>query len=156
MKLMKLFSSLILLSITSVVSAASVNENDILGFWLSESGKGVIEIYRTGDKFEGKVVWVKDIHEAVVKAKFDIKNPKKELQSRSLLGLKNLEGFSFKKDQWKGGTVYDPAKGKTYSSYMSLKDIDTLKLRGYIGIALLGRTSVLKRQKSSIPDSYSQ
>ena len=92
----------------------------------------------------------------MIKEKLDVKNPKKDLQARSLIGLKNLEGFSFKKDKWKGGTVYDPAKGKTYSSYMSLKDIDTLKLRGYIGIALLGRTSVMKRQKSAVPDSYSK
>ena len=45
MKLMKLFSSLILLSITTVVSAASVSENDILGFWLSESDKFQSPLY---------------------------------------------------------------------------------------------------------------
>lgn len=156
MKRIQILMSMLLLSLSSSAFAASFNESDVLGFWLSESGKGVVEIYRAGDKFEGKIVWVKDIHEGVLKEKLDVKNPKKELQSRSLIGLKNLQGFSFKKDKWKGGTVYDPAKGKTYSSYMSLKNIDTLKLRGYIGIALLGRTSVMTRQKTAIPDSYSK
>jgi len=156
MKFSKILTSLMVLLVSSNTFAAGFSEDDILGYWLSESGKGVVEIYRAGDKFEGKIVWVKDLHEGVVKEKLDVKNPKKELQTRSILGLKNLQGFTFKKSKWKDGSVYDPAKGKTYSSFMMLKDIDTLKLRGYIGIALLGRTSVMKRQRSAIPDSYAK
>jgi len=154
MKLITVLAAMLTLSFNSLSYAESFNENDILGYWLSESGKGVIEIYRAGEKFEGKIVWVKDLHEGVVDEKLDHKNPKKELQTRSILGLKNLQGFTFKKSKWKDGSIYDPAKGKTYSSYMTLEDKDTLKLRGYIGIALLGRTSVMKRQRTAIPDSY--
>jgi len=154
MKFIAVLVAMLTLSFNSLSYAESYKEDDILGYWLSESGKGVIEIYRAGDKFEGKIVWVKDLHEGVVDEKLDLKNPKKELQKRSILGLKNLQGFTFKKAKWKDGSIYDPAKGKTYSSYMTLKNKDTLKLRGYIGIALLGRTSVMKRQRSAIPDSY--
>ena len=47
--------------------------------------------------------------------------------------------------EWKGGDIYDPESGKTYSSYMFLKDKNTLKVRGYVGISLFGRTEVWTR-----------
>ena len=47
---------------------------------------------------------------------------------------------------WSGGFIYDPNSGKTYRGKIKLTDPDTLRLRGYIGISLLGRTEVWKRQ----------
>ena len=46
---------------------------------------------------------------------------------------------------WKGGTIYDPEEGKTYRCKMTLTDVDILRVRGFIGISLLGRTTVWKR-----------
>lgn len=49
-----------------------------------------------------------------------------------------LTGFKFDGDEeWKGGDIYDPESGKTYTSYMYLKDTNTLKVRGFIGIPYL-------------------
>jgi uncharacterized protein (DUF2147 family) len=48
---------------------------------------------------------------------------------------------------WSGGFIYDPNSGKTYRCKLKLKDRNTLKLRGYIGISLLGRTDVWTRQE---------
>jgi uncharacterized protein (DUF2147 family) len=47
---------------------------------------------------------------------------------------------------WDGGWIYDPDHGSTYSAKITLVDKDTVKLRGFLGISLLGRTLVLHRQ----------
>jgi uncharacterized protein (DUF2147 family) len=57
-----------------------------------------------------------------------------------------LTAFKFDGDgEWKGGDIYDPESGKTYSSYMYLKDRNTLKVRGYVGVSLFGRTETWTR-----------
>lgn len=150
----KIFVSLLLISFSSTVFAEKFSDADILGFWLTESGKGVIEVYKNGEEFEGKLVWIQDIHEGLVKDKLDKHNPDEKLQKRSILNLRNLSGFKFKSNEWSGGKIYDPKSGKTYSSYMKLENINQLNLRGYVGIPLFGRTSEWKRQKGSIPDRY--
>ena len=62
-------------------------------------------------------------------------------KANPVIGLVILTGFKFNGDDgWKGGDIYDPESSKTYSSGIYLKDKNTLKLRGFIGISLFGRT----------------
>ncbi|HRZ83632.1 MAG TPA: DUF2147 domain-containing protein, partial [Candidatus Hydrogenedentes bacterium] len=76
----------------------------------------------------------------------DRENPDKSLRDRPIQGLVFMTGFKFDGDgKWKGGKVYDAESGKTYSCKMTLKDRDTLEIRGYIGVSLLGRNQTWKR-----------
>jgi uncharacterized protein (DUF2147 family) len=43
------------------------------------------------------------------------------------------------------GTVYDPKSGKTYSCTMDLQGPDKIKVRGFIGIELIGRDYIWTR-----------
>ena len=80
--------------------------------------------------------------------KKDPLNPNKDLRDRARLGLVMMTNFAYQKDNvWDGGTLYDPKTGKTYSGMITLKNKNTLDLRGYVGIALLGRTSTWTRAK---------
>ena len=48
---------------------------------------------------------------------------------------------------WSGGSILDPAKGKTYRAKAKLLDGgDKLEVRGYIGIEALGRSQTWVRQ----------
>ena len=48
---------------------------------------------------------------------------------------------------WSGGSVLDPAKGKTYKAKITLSDSGKkLQMRGYIGIEALGRTQTWIRE----------
>lgn len=154
MHLKKIFVLLLLSSFSTASFAEKVLTDDILGFWLSAKKTGVVEIYKNDDKYEGKLVWIKDIHDGKVKDKFDDENPDEKLKKRSLQGLKILDGFTFKDGQWSDGKIYDPESGKTYSSFMKLENKNQINLRGYIGISLFGRTSEWTRQKASTPDQY--
>lgn len=124
-----------------VAIALFAQANDpILGKWENETGEGRIEIYKKGDKFYGKLYWIKDA------TKKDVKNPDEKLQSRNIQGLEILTNFSKKGNEYVDGKIYDPKEGKTYKCIMKLKG-DTLEVRGYVGISLIGRTAVFYRIK---------
>lgn len=124
------------------------NDNKILGTWLNESGKAKVKIVKRGKKFYGKIIWLREPNDENGKIKLDKENPKKELQSKPLVGLEILKGFKYKDNKkWQDGTIYDPENGKTYSCNIEMKDNNTLNIRGYIGISLLGRTTTWSRVK---------
>jgi uncharacterized protein (DUF2147 family) len=64
-----------------------------------------------------------------------------DLKDRPLVGLQVLWGFQHDGDAWTGGRVLDPESGKIYHASLTLEDGGrSLRLRGYIGVPLLGRT----------------
>lgn len=48
---------------------------------------------------------------------------------------------------WDDGTIMDPKNGKEYSCKIELEGQDKLKVRGYLGFSLLGRTQTWFRVK---------
>ncbi len=122
------------------------NDNKILGTWLNESGKAKVKIVKRGTQFFGEIIWLRDPKDAKGKEKLDKENPKKELKTKPIVGLEILKGFKYiGEKKWEGGTIYDPENGKTYDCNIAMKDNNTLKIRGYIGISLLGRTTTWSR-----------
>lgn len=133
---MKAFLVTISLFISVNVIASS------LGIWLVGDKDAKVEIYQNGDNLEGKLVWIKEPTETDGSPKVDKKNPDLTLRARNLIGMVFLKDFKKEKgeDKWSGGTVYDAKTGKTYSGWIKLIDANNLKLRGFVGISLLGRT----------------
>ncbi|MCJ0742956.1 DUF2147 domain-containing protein [Pedobacter montanisoli] len=140
-------AALFLIICLSAFMVSAQSKDDILGKWINPSGEGQIEIYKRGDKYFGKLVWLKEPNDETGKPKKDVKNPKENLRNQSVLGLEILKDFSYENNKWTGGEIYDPKSGKTYSCNMTLKDHNTLNIRGYIGVSLLGRTESWKRVK---------
>ena len=139
-------TSLIIILLFSVKIFSQTKADDIIGIWLT-GGKepAKIQVYKSGDKFYGKIIWLKNPTENG-NQRVDANNPNKTKRSNPIIGLIILTRFKFDgDDEWKGGDIYDPESGKTYSSYMYLKDKNTLKVRGYVGISLFGRTEVWTR-----------
>lgn len=127
---------------------ADVAEGDkILGVWLTGSGNAHIKITKYGEnKYGGKIIWLKDPKRADGSVKKDDKNPDKVKQANTIMGLNNLLGFTYAGNKtYEGGSIYDPENGKTYKCVMTMDDANTLKVRGYVGIQMLGRTDVWKR-----------
>ena len=51
--------------------------------------------------------------------------------------------------RWEGGTIYDPETGKIYKCRMWFDDnTDILKVKGYIGVSFVGRTTEWEREYS--------
>jgi uncharacterized protein (DUF2147 family) len=142
----KRFFAAIVLVLLSIGAFAQQRADDIVGTWLTTSKNPArVEIYKQGDKYFGKIIWLKDPMQDG-KDKTDIKNPDASLRSEKIMGLVILKNARFNGDDaWKDGSIYDPESGKTYSCNISLDGKNKLKLRGYVGISLLGRTEVWSR-----------
>ncbi len=121
------------------VRSQTAGGDAIMGSWLTASGKAIVQIYKEGDKYNGKIVWLKNPTYEDGKPKVDKNNPDQSKRSNPLIGLNLLKGFVYRKGQWLDGTIYDPENGKTYSCFIKYRD-GMLDLRGYIGISLVGRT----------------
>lgn len=128
---------------TSVLIFAQ--SDPIIGKWQNPSGEGRIEIYKKGEKYFGKLYWLKEPNDAQGNIKKDFKNPDKSLQSRQVQGLEILTNFSKDGNVYQDGKIYDPKTGKTYSCKMTLQGTDKLDIRGYVGVSLFGRTESWKR-----------
>ncbi|AKF80307.1 Uncharacterized conserved protein, DUF2147 family [Myxococcus fulvus] len=63
------------------------------------------------------------------------------LKDQPIIGMTILQNLKKDDDEWTGGTILDPANGKTYKCKVAVEDGGKkLKVRGYIGMSLLGRT----------------
>ena len=59
-----------------------------------------------------------------------------------------LTGLKKDKDQWSGGEILDPQNGKIYKCKVWLENKGReLHVRGFIRMALLGRTQVWRREE---------
>ena len=136
--------ALFLLTGTAVASEADA----ILGEWYTDPEKkdAVVEIYKDNDVYSGKIVWLKNPNEEDGTPKVDDQNPDEARRSDPIIGLNLVKGFTYKGgNKWADGTIYDPNNGKTYKCKMKLEGSE-LKVRGFIGVSLLGRTTVWLRK----------
>lgn len=145
------FMFTMLVATTLVASARDMEKGDpnaIIGTWKNGEGTGMIKISRNGDKFQGQIVWLKEPNDPETgKPKLDKNHPDKVNHSRPVMGLTNMWGFKYSKEGvWDGGKIYDPKKGSTYDCTIKMKNENTLEVRGYIGISLIGRTDTWTRQ----------
>jgi uncharacterized protein (DUF2147 family) len=129
------------------LAAQTFKTDDILGIWFNEEKDAKVEIFKENGKYYGKVVWLKEPNEPDTGLpKLDDENSDEELQKRPIMGLQLMSDFVFDGDDvWDDGEIYDPKNGSTYSCYMKLESQDKLKVRGYIGISLIGRTTYWTR-----------
>jgi len=132
----------ILLAITLIFTSALVsNAQSIFGKWKTiddKTGaeKSIVEIYNVDGKAYAKV------EKLLEKGKENeicdkCKGAKKD---KPIKGMEIINGLSKDDDEWNDGKILDPKTGKVYKCYITLEEPNKLKVRGYIGFALLGRT----------------
>jgi uncharacterized protein (DUF2147 family) len=114
------------------------------GLWWAEGGFAQVEIQRCGEALCGEVVWLRhpfDEHGCELR---DVENPEPELRGRPVIGLTILRALQASPEdptEWNGGEIYDPGSGRTYGAVLEMETPDRLRVRGYLGIRLLGRTT---------------
>lgn len=145
----------ILLAITLVASMAQAQES-IVGRWKTiddETGKpkSIVEITEKDGAIVGKI-------ERLFREPTEDQNPKcdkcsGDKKDQLIIGMQILSGL--KKDgdnKWSGGDILDPKNGKVYSCKVEvIENGQKLKLRGYIGVSLLGRNQVWQREVEVAP-----
>lgn len=111
----------------------------------SKEAKSLINIYEKDGKVFGKI-------EKLFLKPDENQNPIcdkciGENKDAPILGMELLRSFDKDSEtKWSEGTITDPKSGKVYSCKIELIENGTkLKVRGYVGISLLGRTQVWER-----------
>ena len=154
---MKRFVAAVIIVFFAAAPLLAADGDTILGLWATDpdggGGQAHIGIYAVGDLYSGKIVWLEeplytagDEDGEEGEPKVDKNNSDPALQSRPIMGLQLMKGFKFDgKGTWKKGTIYDPDNGKTYKCKVRIGDDGKLNVRGYIGVSMLGRTSLWTR-----------
>ena len=137
-----------LLLIVLIVSTNFYAQHSITGKWKTiddETGKvvSVVEIYEVKGKYWGKIIELtnpKDRDRTCVNCSGTDHN-------KPILGLTVIKGLSKVGNEYTNGKILDPKHGKLYKSTIALESKDRLKVRGYIGVTLIGRTQIWERVK---------
>jgi uncharacterized protein (DUF2147 family) len=131
------------------VNAQSETADKLAGVWQPSDGRSYVKIDKIGNKFYGRVVWLKEPNDDKGEPRVDENNPDKSLRSTPLKGYRILKDFVYDEEEgiWKDGTIYDPKNGTTYNCKIELKEENTIEVRGYVGSAVFGRTDSWTRLK---------
>ena len=135
----------ILFVFTSIIIS---NAQSIFGKWKTiddktGNAKSIVEIYNVDGKAYAKVL------QLLEKGKENelCDNCKGVKKDKPIKGMQIINGLSKDNDEWDGGKILDPKTGKEYKCYITLEEPNKLKVRGYIGFSLLGRTQYWYRVK---------
>ena len=125
----------------------SLQSDPIEGTWVTqddETGKQKSEvlIYKEDGKLYGKITKLL-LPEDQGKKCVNCKGANKDQPIEGMIIIKDLE---LEDDTWEEGTILDPKSGKVYDCYVDFEDTNTLKVRGFLGFSLLGRTQIWKRK----------
>lgn len=142
------FVAMLLVFTSSAFRLTQENPSPIIGVWKTGDGNAMVRIYKNGEKYQGKIVWLKEpIDPETGKPKLDKNHPEEAARKRPILGLINIWGFTqVEKNLWEEGNIYDPKNGNTYSCTIKMINGNTLEVRGYIGVSLIGRSDTWTKQ----------
>jgi uncharacterized protein (DUF2147 family) len=112
--------------------------DDIVGYYLNEDPfSGAISqvyIYNAGNGiYEGIVIWV---------------NKEDRKKYEGLVFMKGLT-FNAKENEWQNATFIYPGKNGKFKAFMRLEKDGRLRVRGYWGISMLGKTLYWPREEQS-------
>lgn len=128
----------------ALASFAQSNAEKICGTYLviekSEVSKVKVSRMSNGN-FEGKIIWVKEPNFEDGTPKTDVMNPDPNKQKTPVDKIVLLHNFKYDadNDEW-GGEIYNPVEGEMYKAYAKFESPKKLKVRGYVGLPIFGRS----------------
>ncbi|MGE0421386.1 MAG: DUF2147 domain-containing protein [Reyranellaceae bacterium] len=131
---------------------------DVYGVWLTAAKTAHVEIYKCPDASRGPVCGRivrllapkgADGKPVTPEEAVDHRNPDPQLRTRKVLQMVFLYDFKATStpDSFEEGVIYSAEDGKTYKANLSLQADGTLRLRGYVGVPVLGKTQIWTRVK---------
>lgn len=138
----------LIIAVLFFTTITQAQNNSVIGKWKTiddETGKAksIVEIYEKSGKIYGKVVEILDAERRNSVCSECSGNEK----NKPILGMVIIKGLSKEADEYTNGKILDPKSGKTYKCVMSLESKDKLKVRGFVGISVFGRTQNWYRAK---------
>jgi uncharacterized protein (DUF2147 family) len=147
---------LLVLALVLAAASASAQSPGVIGTWLTESGVGQVKIERCADAKDGPVCGHivglvnptgPDGKVVAPDTVLDPHNENAALRSRKMIGVPLIWGFKPTSDPnaFEGGRIYNGEDGKTYTANISMEADGKLRLRGYVGSPMFGKTQLWTR-----------
>lgn len=145
-----LFGSVSTPKVRAEIPVQDSSRNSPVGRWktvddVTGKAKSVVVIWEENGKLYGRI-------QKLVDPDPNDPNPRCEectgdQKGKRVIGLRILWDLCRDSNGWSGGSILDPANGKTYKCQLSVEDGGRkLKVRGFIGVSLLGRTQYWLRE----------
>ena len=134
-----------------VASTPALASKNVTGIWFDDTGKGAVELYRCGNSVCGKIFWLRRAVNKAGKPLRDAYNPSHVHRKRPICGLRVIWGTRAQRDgSWDGGRIYDPKVGKSYDVAIEQVDAKRLRITGYLGTKLFGKSFIWRRAPANL------
>ncbi|MDR2408597.1 MAG: DUF2147 domain-containing protein [Bacteroidales bacterium] len=151
---LKILFLFICISIAPLFMYSQSKADRICGLYYAKdpnNGEGSqLQIYKVKNgTYEGRVVWMEFPNHPNGEPRRDVKNPDPAKRNQTNVGIVLIKGFTYNEanDEWENGSIYNPVSGKTYRCYMKFEPTGKLKVRGYLGVSLLGKTVIWTKEQ---------
>lgn len=111
------------------------------GYWLTQNHKAIVEMAPCGTATCGRMVWVDSGRSSADRDQAGHAGYARPLCGIELIGGLKRAGVG----DWQDGWVYNPKNGETYGAEVHALSPYLLKVRGYLGTTLLGKSQVWTR-----------
>lgn len=140
----------ILLSVAYGPVSQSAQDLTPEGVWLHDNERIRVKIVRCDEQRDeplcGTVVWLKNPDDEEGEPRRDIENPDRSQRGQPIVGTTVIHGLVRGGPRlWTDGTIYNPDDGERYNARVEVVDSNTLHVRAYVMLPLLGQTKVWTR-----------
>ena len=149
---MKLVPFLIVTVLSVLHGPLSLNAEELTpeGVWLHDNERIRVKVapcdQQRDEPLCGKIVWLKNPHNAEGERRLDIENPDQARRDDPVVGTTVLRGLVRSGPRlWTDGTIYNPDDGESYNARVEVVDPNTLHVRVYVMLPLFGETKVWTR-----------
>ncbi len=129
-------------SVVPPKSTPAATPKDITGYWLTANKANIIQFYKVGDVYQGKIVWTRN-KDKNGKPLTDVNNPDKSKRKNQIVGTQMVSNLKYnaKTKTYEGGKAYLPQTGKTYNCKAKLiKNNDSMEVTAMAGMSLMSKT----------------
>ena len=132
------------------------------GLWIDHTGRGAVEIAPCVPEAApgtpeaanlcGRIVWMKEPNDPKGQPLRDTLNKNAARRGQPICGLQIIGDVKPQRDgSWDKGWIYDPEQGSSFDLELSLRNPETLQVKGYMGVKFLSETFVWRRAKEAPP-----
>lgn len=144
--MIRVFAAALLLALAPALAPDARAAGAPTGLWLTEKEGVIVDLYECGaDALCGRTVWLRKMTNKDGSPRLDTANPDPALRDRHWCGMEvitNVEAAG--SGVWEGGEIYDPKSGRFYDFNIETRG-ERLKVRGYLGLPLLGKSETWTR-----------
>lgn len=144
LKCFSIFMILSFLTTCHIVGQSVVGKWKTYDIFDASKEESIVDIYISDNQLFIKIdsiLPIEHLSDTCVKCKGKQKD-------QPILGMMILEGATFKNDIWQGAQILNAKNGKYYSCHISLENKDLLKVRGFVGYPIFGKTLYWTRVKN--------